>query len=71
MKKQESAALSFFLAAVYGLGVTPLFWVSYLCLIEGQYWPLILFAVTIGLGWTASWKAFSKARDLGRDRRTQ
>jgi hypothetical protein len=71
MRKQENTAFLFFLAAVYGLGVTPLFWVGYLCFIESQYWPLLLFAVTIGLAWTASWRAFSEARNICRHRFTK
>ncbi|MGH7952217.1 MAG: hypothetical protein ACREFE_09905, partial [Limisphaerales bacterium] len=41
----------------------PLFWVSYLCVTAGEYWPLILFGGTIFGSWFSAYGFFCKARN--------
>jgi hypothetical protein len=44
----------------------PLFWVSYMCVTTGEYWPLIFFGVTIVCLWFSAYGLFCKAREIKR-----
>lgn len=47
----------------------PFFWVGYVCMKGGEYWPLILFGGIILIMWFAAYGFFCKAREIKRSRK--
>jgi hypothetical protein len=50
---------------------TPLFWVGYMCITGGEYWPLILFGGIIFGSWFAAYGFFCKAREIRRTKKPE
>ena len=62
--RDQGPTYYFVLGVICAVMPVPAFWVGYLCVRAGQYWPLIWVATITGLLWLTSYYLFGTARRI-------